>query len=520
MNERAITTLEFDKILEQLADYTLSGLGRRLVKKLRPMTEAAAISHSLQETSETRAILDRGGYPPLSGLADISETVEKLARGAILQPAELLQIADLLRGSERMKRYMEDKADLTPLLHAYSFSITDLPEIEEVIIQSIEGGSVSSSASTKLKSIRSKIRTVESRIQDKLNTLLSSAVYQNYLQELYVTVKDGRYTIPVKAAYKHKIDGMVIGASGSGSTVFLEPTAVRKLVNELQVLRSEEEAECYQVLAMLSGMAGEKLTALRLNIETMAAYDFAFAKGKFSRQIDGCEPKLNNRRRISLISARHPLLPKGCVPLNFAIGQSYHTLLITGPNTGGKTIALKTVGLLTLMAQAGLHIPAEPGSEVAVFSEVWVDIGDGQSIEQSLSTFSSHMGNIAGILDRAGRNSLVLLDEIGTGTDPAEGAALGAAILDDLHAQGAVTVATTHYGDLKRFSEAHPGFENGMMEFDPLTLAPLYHLVIGEAGSSNGIWIAERLGLKPATVEKARQLVTKGTADCVKNSLQ
>jgi MutS2 family protein len=508
MNEGALGTLELDKILEILAGFALSGLGKKMAEGLRPMTDVTAVNHALQETSEARLILDRGGHPPLLSLADIAETVEKVGRGAILPPPELMQIADLLRGSARMRRYMEDKSELAPLLSSYRYSITGLPELEEMIVQSIEGGIVSSSASTRLRTVRNRIRTVESRIQEKLNSLISSPSNQNYLQESYVTVKDGRFVLPIKAQFKHKIDGLVVGASGSGSTVFLEPAAVRKLANELQVLKSEEEAECYQILAMLSGMVSEQLTALKLNVETMAAYDFAFAKGRYSKSLDAEEPLLNTRRRISLRNARHPLLDRKAVPLNFEIGKDFRTLLITGPNTGGKTVALKTIGLLTLMAQAGLHIPAERDSEIAMCTEVWVDIGDGQSIEQSLSTFSSHMSNIAGILKEAGRGSLVLLDEIGTGTDPAEGAALGAAILGDLYASGALTVATTHYGDLKRFSEAHPGFENGMMEFDPETLSPLYRLVIGKAGVSNGIWIAERLGVKPETINKARSYLS------------
>ena len=510
MNDRALSTLEFDKIRETLGEYALSNLGKRLVEKLSPKIDVASITHALQETSEARTILDKGGHPPLSGLADITEIVGKVGRGGILPPPELLQVADLLRGSARMKRYMKDKTEEAPLLSAYAHSITELPELEEMILQCIEGGIVSSSASQKLRRLRDKIRLVESRIQEKLNSLMNSPSYRNFLQDAFVTVKEGRFVVPVKAEYKHKIDGLIVGASGSGSTVFLEPGSVRKLANELQVLKSAEEAECYQVLSMLSGMVGEQLIALKLNIETMASYDFAFAKGKYSKSLDANCPVLNTRRRTVLKNARHPLLDKQAVPLCFEIGQGYRTLLITGPNTGGKTVALKAIGLLTLMAQSGLHIPADRDSEIGIFTEVWVDIGDGQSIESSLSTFSSHMSNIADILLQAGRGSLVLLDEIGTGTDPAEGAALGAAILDELYSLGAVTVATTHYGDLKRFSEAHPGFENGMMEFDPMTLSPLYRLVIGKAGSSNGLWIAERLGLKQSALDKARSYLKDG----------
>ena len=507
MNARAFRTLEFYKIKEELATFTLSGLGKKLVERMNPMIEAAAIAHAQQETTEARQIIDRGGHPPLSGLADIAELVERVAQGAVLAPSDLLAIADLLRGAKRMRRYMEDKADEAPMLSAYAYSLTDMLEIEESILICIEGTIVSSSASQALKSIRQRMRIIETRIQERLNSIISSSAYKEYLQDSFVSVKDGRYVIPIKASFKHKLDGMVIGTSGTGSTVFIEPSAVRKLVNELQALKGEEEAESYQVLAMLSGMIAENLQAFKLNIDTMAALDFVFAKGKYSRSLDAVEPKINTRRRITLKGARHPLLGKQAVPLEFEIGGAYRTLLITGPNTGGKTVTLKTIGLLTIMAQSGLHIPANEGSEVAIYNEVLADIGDGQSIEQSLSTFSSHMKNIAEIVEQANSSTLVLLDEIGTGTDPQEGAALGAAVLDELYTLGATTVATTHYGDLKRFSDSHTGFVNGMMDFDPETLRPLYRLIIGKAGSSNGIWIAERLGLKQSVLEKAREFV-------------
>ena len=507
MNTRAFRTLEFYKIKEELATFTLSGLGKKLVGRMNPMVEVAAIAHAQQETTEARQIIDRGGHPPLSGLADIAELVERVAQGVVLSPSDLLAIADLLRGAKRMRRYMEDKADVAPLLSAYAYSLTDMSEIEESILICIEGSIVSSGASQALKSIRQKMRVIESRIQEKLNSIISSPAYKEYLQDSFVSVKDGRFVIPVKTSFKHKLDGMVIGTSGTGSTVFIEPSAVRKLVNDLQALKGEEEAESYQVLAMLSGMIAENLQAFKLNVDTLAALDFVFAKGKYSRSLDGVEPRINTRRRIALKGARHPLLGKQAVPLEFEIGAAYRTLLITGPNTGGKTVTLKTIGLLTIMAQSGLHIPADEGSEIAIFNEVLADIGDGQSIEQSLSTFSSHMKNIAEIVEQANSTTLVLLDEIGTGTDPQEGAALGAAVLEELHALGAVTVATTHYGDLKRFSDSHAGFVNGMMDFDPETLRPLYSLIIGKAGSSNGIWIAERLGLKQSVLGRAREFV-------------
>lgn len=503
MNNKAITTLEFHKIKDELMSCTQSGLGKRLVERMEPLDDSKAIEHAMLETTEARKLLDQGSHVPLAGLADVTELLGKVERGGVLQPTELLQVADLLRGAARLRRYMEPKASMAPLLASYSKSITDLTEVEETILACIEGSVVSSSASIALKRIRSQIGILEDRIQRKLNELLSSA-YRQYVQDSFISMKEGRFVIPIRSAYKHKVDGMIVSSSGSGSTVFVEPAAVRKLTNELQVLRAQEDAEVYQILSMLTGEISVRLPSIKLSVETMAAFDFALAKGRYSRSMDGIAPRLNRKRTVNLFSARHPLLGKKAVPLDIWIGATYRTLVITGPNTGGKTVALKTLGLLTLMAQAGLHIPAAQGSELSIFSEVLVDIGDGQSIEHSLSTFSSHMGNISGIVDRATPACLVLMDEIGTGTDPQEGAALAASILLELYEAGAVTVATTHYGDIKRFADEQPGFQNGMMDFDSETLRPLYRLIIGQAGSSNGLWIAERLGLKPRVLERAR----------------
>lgn len=507
MDKKALELLEFDKVKSELSNFCQSSLGKELVERLWPMYDQSAVTHALLETSEARHLLDAGCHIPLGGLSDISEILGRVERGGVIQPIELLQISDLLRGSHRLKRYMADKQELAPLLVAYASGLTDLTDLVEIIMTCIEGSTVSSNASGKLSKTRCQIKLLEERIQERLNSLLSSKSLAPFIQDSFVSVKDGRFVIPIKATYKHKVDGLVVASSGSGSTVFIEPAVVRRLVNELQVLRADEEAEVYQVLAMLAGDVLLHLAAVTLNMQTMAAFDFALAKGRYSRALQGVSPVLNTQRRIKLQDARHPLLGSGAVPLQFSIGQGYRTLLITGPNTGGKTVTLKTVGLLTAMAQAGLHIPAAKDSETAIFQEILADIGDGQSLEQSLSTFSSHMGTIAGILQRATPGCLILLDEIGTGTDPREGAALGAAVLAELYRLGAVTVATTHYGDLKTFAENHRGFRNARMDFDPETLRPLYQLVIGESGESNGLWIAERLGIAKTVVNHARELL-------------
>lgn len=508
MEQKTLQLLEFEQVKTALANYTQSGLGKGLVARLKPLTERKAIGHLLQETSEARQLLDAGCHVPLAGICDISEVLDKVERGGILQPQELLPVADLLRGSARLSQYMRDKKDLAPLLTAYSHSLTSLTETEELIEGCLEGNTVSNNASRQLQKIRQQIRMLEDRIQNRLQSMISSPSLQPFIQDSFVSVKDGRFVIPVKSSYKHRIDGMVIQSSGSGATVFIEPAAVRKLVNELQVLRSAEEAEVYQVLAMLSGEVAANLPAIKTNLQTMAAFDFALAKGRYSRAQNAVCPILNTVRRIKLLTARHPLLGEQAVPLQFAIGQGYRTLLVTGPNTGGKTVTLKTVGLLTAMAQAGLHIPADTGSEIAVFQEILADIGDGQSLEQSLSTFSSHMQRIAGILQRVSPACLVLLDEIGTGTDPREGAALGAAILEQLYRAGAITIVTTHYGDLKAYALQRHGWQNARMDFDQKTLLPLYRLIIGESGESNGLWIAERLGIDQRVISQARELLS------------
>ncbi|MGI5840480.1 MAG: endonuclease MutS2 [bacterium] len=509
MYANTLSILEYDQIKEGLKEYTVSGLGKRLIDRLQPYTDPGTVENVLRETTEAVVLLRGGAHVPLHGLHDITEILERVEAGAVLAAGDLLKIGDLLRGCGGMKRYMKSKKAAAPTLCAYAEGLADLAAVESAIDICLEGSRVSDAASARLAKIRQEMKRLEARIQEKLQSLLASAKMREYLQEAFVSVKDGRYCIPVKATYKYQIEGTMVAASGSGATVFIEPAAVRRLAEELLVLRAAEEAEEYQILATLTGDVAEHLAKIRQNVEIMAAYDFALAKGKYSLAVGGTAVPVNSEGRIRFRAARHPLLRGEPIPLDFHIGRNYRILVITGPNTGGKTVALKTVGLLTLMVQSGLHIPVLPDSEAAVFRHVLADIGDGQSIQQSLSTFSSHIGNIAVILEKAGRDSLVLLDEIGTGTDPAEGAALAAAILDELAERGAVAAVSTHYSDIKRYADTRPGFRNGCMEFDPATLQPLYRLKIGEAGSSNAFWIAARLGLKPDVLQRARGYLRK-----------
>lgn len=513
MNENTFTTLEFSKIKELIKGFAVSGLGRNLVDELMPATDRRIVLEWVRETTEARAILDATGHVPLHGLSDVSDHLERISIGAVLEPQALTEMGDLLRGCRKIAKFMERFIDLAPNVARYASAIVPFEDLEKQIEICIENGRVSNAASNRLAKIRVQIEVVKGRIKDKMNSYIDSDKYRNCLQETFVSIKDDRYCIAVKTSHRNLIDGAVVTSSGSGSTLFVEPAAVRALTDQLKVLYAQEEAEEYRILSMLTAELAARLQSIKLNVEIMAAYDFAFAKAKYARSISAVEPIILDYRGIQIHSGRHPLLGRDVIPLDFYIGKEYRTLLITGPNTGGKTVALKTIGLFALMAQSGLHLPAGPGTALGVFSRILVDIGDQQSIEQSLSTFSGHLKNVISILNQKAPGTLALFDEIGTGTDPAEGAALGAAILDDLFIAGGITVATTHYGDLKRFAETHQGFKNGCMAFDPETLKPLYRLIIGQAGQSNGLWIAKRLGMGQNTLDKAQRLLAKSGSE-------
>lgn len=506
MEQATLEILEFDKIREQLKSYCVSGLGKEKCDRLVPETDARRIVLALGETGESLLIVRAGGQP-LQGLHDMRESLTTAEKGAILPPKDLLRIADMLRGAAKFKKLMRTKAKEMPLISAYSESIADLPGIIEAVEGSIEGDRVSDHADDDLRKVRREIKQTDAKIEQRLNSILNSLSARDASQDGFVTVKNGRWVIPVKSSSRGSVPGTVVAASSSGQTVFVEPAAVQPLMDRLVTLRAQEEELVYQILCALTALVVDRMTEIRITMEAMATCDFIFAKGRYSLDIGGASPDITTDGPLCLEGARHPLLGKDAVPVDIRVGDGYTTLVITGPNTGGKTVLLKTVGLLAAMAQSGLHIPAKPGGMMPVFRDIYADIGDRQSIEQSLSTFSSHMKNIAGILQKAGRGSLVLLDEIGTGTDPREGAALAAGVLDFLYRKGCITLATTHYGDVKAYSEGHPGFMNGCMEFDHETLKPLFRLIIGQSGQSQGLVIARRLGLPPEVIEAAEDYV-------------
>jgi DNA mismatch repair protein MutS2 len=510
MDQKTMELLEFTTVKALLADLTYSNLGRRLAESLVPKTNLSAIRGMINETTEALAILDGAGSPPFAGLSGIDSLVEEAKTGRVLEPTGLRQIGDFMRGCRRTREFMTRRLEIAPRVAGYALGLAVYEELETEIDRCIIDDFVVDDASSALKKLRKEITRLQEKIKAKLHQIILSPEAKLLLQEPVVGYKESRPVLMVKAGQKQRLPGMVLSSSASGNTLFVEPAAVHQLGNELRATETAEQEEVYQILAGLSGEVCERVDGLEHNMEIMTQYDFAFAKAKLSRSMQGTEPGLNQTGWINLIRARHPLLTETAVPLEFQIGSDYRSLVITGPNTGGKTVALMTIGLLTLMAQSGLHIPAGPGSEIAICREVLADIGDGQNIAQSLSTFSAHIANIIDILDRCGPETLVLLDEVGTGTDPAEGAALAIAILEHLSEKGALTVASTHYPEIKQYALTKPGFKNGCMAFDRENLRPLYRLIIGQPGESNALWIAEKLGMTPGILTRARRELSRG----------
>lgn len=504
MNTNTLNTLGYKDFKEIIKGYCVSGLGKQLIDKMVPSSNITVIEKKLSETSEARKILDDSKHIPLEGIYDIRELVEKVEKGGFLEADEATHIGDFLRGCRKIKKFMVQQESYAPILSEYAYSMNELRHIEEEINRVIKNNKVDSSASKELAKVRKNIDATEGKIKEKLNKMLSSSHYSQYIQEFFVSMRNGRYVIPIKANYKNKVEGNIIDSSSKGTTVFIEPSSINKLNSELSTLKYAEKAEEYQILAYLTGLIYEELKEIKINIELIAEYDMISAKAKYSQRIDGIEPIINTRGYIKIVNGIHPLLEGNTVPLNFEVGHEYRSLIITGPNAGGKTVALKTIGLLTLAMQSGVHVRANAGTELSVFDNIFVDIGDNQSIKNALSTFSSHMKNISDILNQANNSSLILFDEIGTGTEPNEGTGLAIAILEELYHYGAITVATTHYADIKRYAYEHSEFQNAHMKFNPDTLEPLYKMVIGEGGESNALWISKKVGVKESVLKRQR----------------
>ena len=506
MDKISLDKLNYYDLKEIVKSYCVSGLGKTLIDKLEPSSNLKVVNRRLDETSEGRRLLDVSYHLPLEGIHNIFPLIDKMDKGGVLEPSDLTMVSDFLRGCRKVKMFLKDKEGYAPTLCSYSDNISDLSYIEEEINISIRGSVVDSNASKDLKKIRKQIDTCEGKIKEKLDKFLRNSANKECIQEFFISQRNGRYTIPIKAAYKNKVAGSIVEVSSKGTTVFMEPDIVSKFTSELSVLQAEESMEVYKILAILTEMIYERIKDLKMNVEVISEYDMIWAKAKYSLDIQGIKPKINDYGYTKIIKGRYPLIKNG-VPLDFEIGKDYRTLIITGPNAGGKTVVLKTLGMLTLAVQSGFHIGAKEGTEISIFQDVFVDIGDNQSVENALSTFSSHVQNLARIINESGKSTLLLFDEIGSGTEPNEGAALAIAILEELYHKGCITVATTHYGEIKDYSHNHPDFENAAMEFKKETLEPLYKLTIGKTGDSNALYISKKMGISDSIIERTRTYI-------------
>ena len=513
MNEKVLKTLEFNKIIDMLSDRAGSESGRKICKALVPSSDLHEIKKNQKQTGDALKRIWQKGSVSFSGIHDIGESLRRLEIGSTLGTGELLRINSLLKVAIQIKTFSrrendEDEKDSLDEMFEAIEPLTNLKnDIERCIISEDE---IADDASANLKNIRRQMKLTNERIHNQLNSLITSQSGKTYLQDALITMRDGRYCVPVKQEYRSNVSGIVHDQSSSGSTLFVEPAAVVELNNKLRELASKEADEIQIILANLSVECSEYIYELKTDMEVLPRLDFIFAKASLAKDMKASMPEFNDQRQINIKKGRHPLLdPKKVVPIDVNLGKEFTLLIVTGPNTGGKTVSLKTVGLLTLMGQSGLHIPAFEGSRLAVFQEVFADIGDEQSIEQSLSTFSAHMVNTVNILNQANQDSLVLFDELGAGTDPVEGAALGISILSFLKNVGARIMATTHYSELKLYALSTDGVQNASCEFDVETLRPTYRLLIGLPGKSNAFAISSKLGLPEYIIEDAKSRIDK-----------
>ena len=511
MNEKVFKTLEFDKILTKLKGYAVSPMGKEMAENLRPSGEIYEIRKWQNETSDAYAMIMRKGTIPLGGLKEIRPQLKRVSMGGNLNIEELMNIGEFLYVCRKVKNYSvnENKGETYEYIGELFDLIEHIPRLEKeitrVIISETE---ISDDASNDLRAIRREIKVSNDRIRDQLNSIINSATYRNMLQDYVITIRNDRYCVPVKSEYRNSFNGMIHDQSNTGSTLFIEPMSVVQLNNKIKELRIKEKAEIEKILQHLSDMVRENIDPLMADLNVLTELDFIFAKGNIAVEMNATKPVFNTRGYVNIKKGRHPLLDsKTVVPIDIYVGDKFTTLLITGPNTGGKTVSLKTIGLLTIMGQSGLHIPAFDNSDLAVFDEVFADIGDEQSIEQNLSTFSAHMRNTVSILENVTNNSLVLFDELGAGTDPIEGAALAMAVIQSLKKRNIRTVVTTHYSELKVYALSTEGVENAGCEFDVESLRPTYKLLIGMIGKSNAFAISKRLGLKDDIIESAKSFI-------------
>ena len=510
MINKTIKALEFDKILNILSDYAFSNNAKQKLLDLRPYLSQREVNAKIKETTEARKMLDSMGLPPLGAMKEIGKLLELAEKGAMLLPDQLTNVVQFISTCNRMRNYLKKAESFGVDIAYYGGSINELPNLFEEINLAIRNNAVDDNASRDLKDIRRKIEHVKLEVKTKLDSLLRSK--KEWFSDGFVSTRNGHYVLPVKKEYKNQVSGSVLDISSTGCTYFMEPNIVMKLETELSLLQIAMDNEERKILYTLTALVDMESLSIKLNIEAMETLDFIFAKAKLSSDMKAIPAIMNSNHSIHMENARHPFLkPTECVPLNFTIGDGVNGVVITGPNTGGKTVTLKTVGLLQFMAQSGLHIPCEK-AELCMNNVILCDIGDGQSITENLSTFSSHISNIINILNQSDRESLILLDELGSGTDPAEGMGIAISILEELVIKGCLFVATTHYPEVKEYATVTEGLINAKMAFDRENLKPLYKLELGEAGESCALYIAKRLGLPKRMLDRAYQeAYCKGT---------
>ena len=513
MNNTYISKLEFNKVLEQLSNFCSTYLGKKLALTLKINNDTHIVKEKLAETEEAVRLIYKNSTPSFYNINDISIYLINLESSQSLNPKGLLDLNNILLCARDLKKYFNkeyiENNDFPILNNLFSNLYTNEGIINKISSAIIDENTIDDKASIELQKIRKKIRNLEQEIRSKLNSMIHSSKFSKYVQENLVTIRNDRFVIPIKEEYRSQVKGFVHDVSNAGSTLFIEPISIFELNNEINQLKLDEEVEIEKILQTLTSLFYPYIEELESDLKLIGSLDFIFAKAKYSKSISGITPVINTKKEISLINARHPLIDKSkVVPISIELGKDFSTLLITGPNTGGKTVTLKTVGLLTCMACSGLNIPADENSSIFVFDNIFADIGDDQSIADSLSTFSSHMTNIVDITKNANKNSLILVDELGSGTDPLEGANLAISILDYFKSINALTIATTHYQELKKYALITPGFENASVEFNVETLSPTYKLLIGIPGKSNAFEISKKLGLDNNIIDKAKKLMS------------
>lgn len=508
MNQETMEITQCNRIKEKVSQYAISEYGKKRILSLQSSAQIDVVKKRLQETGEAKSLFLANLHIPFMGLSGIEHLTAQIEKGFVLEPAELIQYADFLRSSRLIQTFMKKNQFLAPLLFKYSEHLTLLPDIEDRIYQVIRGNQILNDASRSLRKIRQASEMLEKEINQTLHAFLQNKQNKSKIQEAVIVKKNDRYVVPVKASFKNQLSGVIVDTSTKGTTVFIEPNGVRKLNDKLLVLKTEEMAEIYQILSELTGAIAERMQEIQSNLEVIAEYDMIFAKAKYSKEIDGIEPKVNKEGMIHFVDVCHPLLGTSAVPLSLTLGENYRGLTITGPNAGGKTVVLKTIGLVTLQTMLGIQIRAKKGTNIALFDQIFLDIGDQQSLENSLSTFSAHMKNISAIYQQTKENSLILLDELGSGTEPNEGAALAIAIMDAFYQKGSIVLTTTHYGEIKRFSQQHHDFTTAAMAFDTENLSPKFQLLLGETGESNAFWIAQKMSLDKTIIQHANDYLT------------